>query len=348
MKTIFCPNHDSSNESINKEVRFLNELGVETLDFSDFKKKPWKLSALSFVNLNWYDDINETNRLRAIQIAIKKVLTISLLRLLNVKIIYTLHNKVAHDGKSPKENMFLKKYIMRRADIIALLSKKSKEYAIELIGNKYVKNNFFYVGHPAYCSDINVNYSPKGVVTFLYYGMVRPYKNIELLIEAWKEADLYNANLVIAGKPINESYGKNIIETAKEIKNIKLILRYIKNDELDNLINDSTYIICPLDKKSSMNSGTLVKAFCMKKCIIIPDIEMTYDYDLDSMFVYSYTSYEDHKEKLKEKIKQALQLYNDNPEKVVQMGEKLYSDFMAMNSDEVYKNRYKEMYFGKI
>jgi len=202
MKTIFCPNHDSINESINKEIRFLNELNIETYDFRDFKKCPWKLASLDFVNLNWYDDINEPNKIKAIFTLNKKMAMITFLKIFKVKIIYTFHNKVAHDGKSKRENLILKRFIMKRADTISVLSTSSISYAKNIIGKTKGKPEFFFVGHPLYNNTANQDVKAHERLVFLYFGMVRPYKNLEMLIEVWKELGLDDAKLIIAGKPI--------------------------------------------------------------------------------------------------------------------------------------------------
>lgn len=345
MKTIFCPNHDSSNESINKEVAFLHELGIETYDFIDFKKCPWELASLSAVNLNWYDDINERNRIKAILILIKKILTISFLKINRVQIIYTLHNKTAHDGRSPKENLFLKKFILKRADVVSILSKKSKEYASSLV--HISDDRFYYVGHPAYSSIVSKEEKADGKLTFLYFGMIRPYKNIEMLINAWKKAQLSNSRLLIAGKPINEDYRRAVEESAKGVDGVELVLKYINNDELDSLVSSAGVIVSPLNKQSSMNSGTLIKAMCMKKTIIIPDIEMVYDYDMGNMFVYSYDSDDKHEDILSSTMNEVYEIYNHAPHKLKEMGESLFVSFMTLNSDDIYKQRYKELYFDK-
>lgn len=344
MKTIFCPNHDSSNESINKEVYFLHEFGIETSDFIDFKKCPWRLASLSAVNLNWYDDINEANRIKALLVLVKKIITISFLKISRVKIIYTLHNKIAHDGKSPKENLFLKKFILKRADVIALLSSRSKEYAKSLVSIPDAR--FFYIGHPAYSSTSRIE-KTDNVLTFLYFGMVRPYKNIETLIKAWEKAKLSNSRLIIAGKPISEDYRRAVEKATKGVSGVELILKYIDNDDLDSLISSADVIVSPLNKRSSMNSGTLVKTMCMKKTIIIPDIEMVYDYDLENMFVYSYDSDSEHEAVLSSTMKKVFEIYSHTPCKLQEMGSVLFKSFMRLNSDEIYKQRYKELYFDK-
>ena len=347
MDTIFCPNHDNSNESINKEVRFLNELGIKTYDFADFKRCPWRLAFLKAVNLNWYDDINEANHIKARLILLKKICMISFFKLFHVRIIYTLHNRIAHDGKSPVENMILKKFLMRRADTIALLSKKSRDYAVSVIGRKYKKGLFFYVGHPSYENHYCTDQEKHAGMVFLYYGMVRPYKNVELLLSAWKIAGLTDAKLIIAGKPVSEDYKNEIERIVQDVPNVELKLKYIENEQLDQMISGADIIVSPLDKKSSMNSGTLIKAMCMKKTIIIPDIEMTYDYDLENMFAYDYSGREEHLNVLSSKIKEACELYKKDPEIIKKMGEKLYTCFMEKNSDAVYKHRFELMYFGK-
>lgn len=347
MNTIFCPNHDDINESINKEIRFLNELGIKTYDFKDFKKCPWKLASLYAVNLNWYDDINNSNKIKSIFTLVKKMVMITFLKIFKVKIIYTFHNKVAHDGKSKRENLILKKFIMKRADTISVLSTRSINYAKNIIGIEKKMPQFFFVGHPLYHNSLKTDVQRHEGLVFLYFGMVRPYKNLEMLIEVWKDLGLDGARLIIAGKPINNEYKNLLISLAKDINSIELILEYLPNEQLDLMISQSDIVVSPLDIKSSMNSGTLIKSMCMQKTIIIPTIEMVYDYDLDSMFAYSYDNEENHKDKLKSQFLRAYKIYLEDSDEICQMGRKLYQSVTNLNSDEVFKRRYSELYLGR-
>lgn len=349
MKTLFCPCHDSVNESVNKNIEFLNSMGVETYDFADFKNKPFKLFSLETVNLNWYEDINEENQLKAYLILIKKIIVISVLKIANIRIIYTLHNKIAHDGKSQKANLVLKKFLIKQADVISLLSHRSKDYIKKIAGNDIDDRKFFYVGHPVYdcILDDRLVLPNNNKMIFLYFGMIRPYKNIELLIKVWKELGLKNARLLIVGKPINEEYRKTIINVAENNNNIILKLNFIPNEELDRLILQSHVIISPLDITSSMNSGTLIKAMSMGRTVIMPDIEMTYDYDASNMFLYHYNSEQSHDQALRERLKDAYDIFVNNPDRLLSMGIALKKNVYEINKDEVYKERYRELYFGE-
>lgn len=349
MKTLFCPCHDNVNESINKEIRFLNNMGVETYDFSDFKKRPLELFSLDVVNLNWYDDINEKNQLKAYFILIKKLIVISLLKIAKVRIIYTFHNKAAHDGKSKKANLILKRNLMKRADVISLLSHDSKDYVKKITGIDMKESKFFFVGHPVYDSTLgDFVISPnQNELTVLYFGMVRQYKNIELLIKVWNELGFKHARLIIAGKPINDDYKKSIINAVKSSDNIELKLNFIPDNELDKLILESHIVISPLDIVSSMNSGTLIKAMSMGRTIIMPDIEMTYDYDTSNMFLYHYDSEQSHGQILKERLKNVYDTFSQNPEKIIDMGSALKKNLYDINSDDNYRERYRKLYFGE-
>lgn len=347
MKTIFCPNTDNINESIQTEITFLHEMGIETYDFKDLKKSPWRLISLKCVNLNWYDDINISNKFKSYLILIKKMLTINLLKLLHIKIIYTLHNKIAHDGKSDKVNLILKKYLLKKSDTIAILSKKSVDYINRLFpNNATIQNKTFFVGHPLYITHcLNEKEYTNSELIYLFYGMVRPYKNIELLIAAWKELKLTDAKLMIVGKPISNQYKEELLSIAKDVPGMTLQLEYIDNRTLDEMIQGSHVIISPLNVKSSLNSGTLIKAMCMKKTIIMPDIEMTYDYDINSMYVYHYNNAEEHKDKLKLAIQSVYYDFFKDPDLLKLKGQKLYESNYRINNNNEYKKRYYELYF---
>jgi glycosyltransferase involved in cell wall biosynthesis len=105
---------------------------------------------------------------------------------------------------------------------------------------------------------------PDNRFTFLFFGRISPYKGIDLLLEAFIKIknQLDKVNLIIAG---NGKYWFDISKY-KQQKDIEIINRYISNDELVSLIQQSDIVVCPY--KDATQSGVIMSAFALNKPVI--------------------------------------------------------------------------------
>ena len=101
---------------------------------------------------------------------------------------------------------------------------------------------------------------------FLFFGQIRLSKGIDILIEAFKYIErMTNVNIIIAGVD-----KKNIMENVKLPNNVKLINRYIENDELNYLFDKSQFVILPY--KEIYQSGVLETVVYFQKYAILSGI----------------------------------------------------------------------------
>ena len=96
----------------------------------------------------------------------------------------------------------------------------------------------------------------------LFFGRITYYKGVELLIEAFKNSQLWKQGikLVIAGK------GGLNCETPSQDDGIIFLNRYIENIELANLIRWSMYVVLPY--RSATQSGCVMSAYAFNKPIL--------------------------------------------------------------------------------
>lgn len=241
------------------------------------------------VFLNWIE--NELNNWMKIQL--------QLYRFFGAKIVWVFHNKLPHDIKNDKKIEKKMKWISNKSDVIILHSKSSRNY---IPNKKKNQKKAIFVPHILYnerrnkCDLINIC-EKYGILekdfVFTIFGLVRPYKNIENGIKTFTRLNLPNSKLIIAGKPVNVQYAKQIKKMCLDNKNIILDLRYIPNSLLDAIINISDVILLPYHDGSSMNSGVMIQAFSKGKTVIAPRICMAKDLVKEGFF-YGYSCYMDN------------------------------------------------------
>ena len=86
------------------------------------------------------------------------------------------------------------------------------------------------------------NSSSRPAVRLLFIGAIKPYKNIDILINAIKRVNS-PVELMIAGNPSDETFTEKLFKEADSIPNIKLDARFIPDEELPLLIHNCDVVV---------------------------------------------------------------------------------------------------------
>ena len=106
--------------------------------------------------------------------------------------------------------------------------------------------------------------------TLLFFGLIRDYKGLDLLIDAFSLLD-ESYQLIIAG----ESYGsfdkyQAQIDNCQGKERIKILNRYIDDDEVPVLFSASDILVLPY--KSATQSGVVPVAYHFELPIVVTDV----------------------------------------------------------------------------
>ena len=180
----------------------------------------------------------------------------------------------------------------------------------------------------------------------MFMGMVRPYKNIEILINAFINCNLANAQLLIVGKPQPFDYGKVLKEKASCCSNISFELQFIPNDEMYELLNLADILVMPYNKRSCLNSGAIYLAFSYGKTIIAPQIGTTLEFknNINDMYLYDYNEDEERIERLSEAMIMAYNDWKNNNQKFIDKGKRLFEEVKQNNSSHSLIKAYKYIF----
>ncbi len=258
-------------------------------------------------------------------------------KLLGIRIIWVFHNRLPHSTvanqeqvKTAKKNM---KFMAMISNIIIIHSRNSMQYLREFTDNK---RKIFYVPHIDYEKQFRWAAAPpidtKNKFRFVFQGKISPYKNIELLIKAFKELNLPQCQLCIAGSPYCVAYGEKINKLCGDA-DIILKLSFLSDQEVGQEIRDGDVLVLPYDLRSSINSGAMLTAFSNKRTVIVSNNAMAQDYKgQDFLYVYDYSDASDHCEQLKKAMKTA---YDNGAAFNREKGKKAYEYTRKHNSDSV-------------
>lgn len=193
-----------------------------------------------------------------------------LLRKKGIKVIAVLHNVIAHEKRAGDEA--LTKYFFNRCDGFVILNKASEK---DLLG---LKPDAKYIIHPHPLYDhygnkmsviearAKLNIPPDKKV-ILFFGFIRDYKGLDLLIESMK--DLNNDYLLLIAGEVYGDFKKyeEQINRLKQNDKINLQVRYIPETEIPLFFSASD--VCVLPYRSATQSGIVGIAYHFDLPVIV-------------------------------------------------------------------------------
>jgi glycosyltransferase involved in cell wall biosynthesis len=185
------------------------------------------------------------------------------------KKIITVHDPVPHSGEYSKKDTAIRKFNYRFFKNIILLNQSQTDLFI-LNSGKKLKNIFYSrLGAYTFLKKFNQEKEYKRKKNqILMFGRISPYKGIEELCKAFRFviSEFSDAKLIIAG---SGKFNFNITEYLQS-PNYIFINRYIPNNELVQLIQESQFVVCPyLD---ATQSGVIMTSFALDQPVVATNV----------------------------------------------------------------------------
>lgn len=174
-------------------------------------------------------------------------------------------------------------------------------------------DKIFFCPHPnyigAYGDEVPYKCENDELLKVLFIGAIKPYKNIEILIDVFKDFVSKPIELTIVGNVSDNSYKEFICNYSEGVPNIKLKLEFINDKDIPSILSMCDVVLLPYDIASSLNSGTALLAFSYRKTVICPRIGTILNLPFeDYIFTYDYVSSDDHKSRISESLHKILGL----------------------------------------
>jgi beta-1,4-mannosyltransferase len=111
--------------------------------------------------------------------------------------------------------------------------------------------------------------SPDSFV-YLFFGMVRPYKGIEELLDAFSRLGDPSATLLVVGSCPDAALVETINEAAQHDRRISPVLRYVGNEEIQYFMRAANVVVLPFS--DIFTSGSAVLAMGFGRALLVPRI----------------------------------------------------------------------------
>ena len=184
------------------------------------------------------------------------------------KVIYGVHNVTTPSGAVNEHAMRLyHRYVFRNIDQFHVFSK----YQLSAISRLLPHKRHYYAPLPL------ENYGPSDVlpptnrIRFLFFGYIREYKRLDILIRAFqavRRVEGSGVELVVAGNCDDWSHYQAMITDGD---GIETMIRIIPNRDIPNLLSSCHYVVLPY--QDGAQSAVLNLAYQYHKPVIASDIE---------------------------------------------------------------------------
>jgi glycosyltransferase involved in cell wall biosynthesis len=101
----------------------------------------------------------------------------------------------------------------------------------------------------------------------LYFGLIRPYKGLDVLLEAWREVS--GAELWVVGRPMMDIAGLR----GRAEESVRWLPRFVTAAEVTGLLRRADVVVLPYTRTERFDqSGVLASALGFGKAIVLSDV----------------------------------------------------------------------------
>lgn len=292
-------------------------------------------------HLNWILNLASDTRIKNHLATYVFIAWIRILKLTGGRLVWTIHNIIPHECKNESLVIHLRNILIKNCDRIIIHSKESIKILHNVLSKQLIDKVVHYIPHGHYIDDYiktdnncreTLNIADDEFV-FLFLGLIREYKNIDLLIRVFNDLQLERAKLLICGKFASPVLQEKIVELAKPNHNIILIQRFLDDDEVVQYFNTADIMVLPFDNSSTLNSASIYMALSLKTPAITPVIGTTKDIGPKPfLFTYEYKNSSQHYAALKAAIRKSFQFAQYNKKRFAKLGFEGY-EHLKINND---------------
>jgi len=234
------------------------------------------------IHIHWpsFSYFESGSRWRTYENLVRFCAVLMLLRLRGARVVWTAHNLYPHEGgRGEWTHRFARKVVIAAAEkIFAHGNTASRilqaEFGIPRAKLVEVPHGNWIGYHPHTISKATARQA-LGIEpsTFVYcmVGACRPYKNIEALVDAFRQLD-GNCFLLIAGKFASQDYQSRIEQLLEQLPSARFRLdaKFIASDEMQRYLLASDALVLPYTEILTSGSAMLGLSFGVP--VIAPNI----------------------------------------------------------------------------
>ncbi len=226
------------------------------------------------VHLHWLHKFiipSGQSTLLSLVLSVRLLFVILVLRVRGIAIIWTVHNVLDHERTAPRIETLTRHTVARLADRIIVHCDQAKS----IITDAYrlpptVAEQIIVIPHGNFEGHYG---TPNRVehqtdLVFLYFGMIRPYKNVPTLIETFRELEAQDVHLDVVGSPWSEELAAEIRAAAGDDDRITLELSFVPDEDVADYFERADAVVLPFDRV--LTSGSAILAMTFGRPVVAP------------------------------------------------------------------------------
>lgn len=238
------------------------------------------LKRYDVVHMHWPDTHLRTHSWwRAIGKHLRLGFTCALLRLRGTKIVWMIHNLAPHEKDHWISRTLFPLWFPRVCTNVMALTHKGLLLANQayppLLGKPaaVVPHGHYRNVHPSAESKVMARRKlglDERAFTFVFFGNIRPYKNVPALIAAFRQLHEPNVQLLIAGQAVRGVRADDVRALAEGDPRIHLHLKFIPDEDVSLYLGAADKVVIPFS--SVLNSGSVMLALSLNRSVLAPNL----------------------------------------------------------------------------
>ena len=239
------------------------------------------------VQLEWLypfytiDDLEfePANRTLTFLRAVALLVDLTIVALLPVYTVRTVHNRHHHDRAYPRIERVLNELAFALASAVVVKCERAvgiidAEYRAADPDRMYVVSDGSYV--PTYENDVSRERArnelsiPDDAFVYLYFGLIRGYKGVPDLLQAYTALERSDTQLWIVGNPDSEELEREIRDVADRTTDVTTVFDYVPGERIQYFMNAADVLVLPY--RDILNSGTTYAGLTFGLPIVAPRI----------------------------------------------------------------------------
>lgn len=194
-----------------------------------------------------------------------------------MKVIWTIHNLASHEGMHPRLEKWFWRSFIPHVDGYISLSEAGRRLALERYPLLHEIPGFV-IPHGHYRGvypDLVTQEEARRRLgidqrcrTLLFFGQIRPYKNVPHLIRVFRALSDPSLTLLIVGKPNSASLAQEVLMAARGDNRVHLHLRFVAEEDIQIYFRAADVVVLPYNE--ILNSGSAILALSFDRPVVVP------------------------------------------------------------------------------
>lgn len=241
----------------------------------------WRSDSADVLHLHWITPFIGTDRWWiAALLGFRLLMEIVVLRMLGCQIIWTIHNLTAHDARNPRVDTAVRMLTGQLSHRLIVHCERARERVdrtYSVAGKCPAEIQCIPHGHfkGSYRTDCSQNEARAELdvdtdcTLLLYFGTIRPYKNVPRLIDTFRSIDAPAARLFIVGTPWTEAIRDDVKSRCAKDRRIRHRLEFVPEDAVHRYLVACDAVVLPFD--GVLTSGSAILAMSFGRALVVSD-----------------------------------------------------------------------------